>query len=63
MSYDLDVNSAIVEPEGLKRFSKICCVRKILRRWATTQVNCVSDLVHFNQATRVEYFFDCLNVM
>ncbi|TNN04185.1 hypothetical protein fugu_001214 [Takifugu bimaculatus] len=37
MSYDLDKNSSIIEPDGLKKFSKLCCVRKIVRRWATTQ--------------------------
>uniref|UniRef100_A0A3P8TS17 Phosphatidylinositol-specific phospholipase C X domain-containing protein n=1 Tax=Amphiprion percula TaxID=161767 RepID=A0A3P8TS17_AMPPE len=37
MSYDLDINSSIVEPDGLKRFSKIYCVRKIVRKWAITQ--------------------------
>lgn len=41
MSYDLDVNSPIIEPERVKRFSKIYCVRKIVRRWAVTQVKCV----------------------
>lgn len=37
MSYDLDINSSIIEPERLKRFSKIYCARKIVRKWATTQ--------------------------
>ncbi|XP_074519928.1 PI-PLC X domain-containing protein 1-like [Halichoeres trimaculatus] len=37
MSYNLDINSSIVEPERVKRFSKIYCVRKIVRRWAVTQ--------------------------
>ncbi|XP_027145152.1 PI-PLC X domain-containing protein 1 [Larimichthys crocea] len=37
MSYDLDIKSSIIEPDVLKRFSKICCARKIVRRWATTQ--------------------------
>lgn len=37
MSYDLDVNSSIVEPDNLKKFSWICCVRKMIRRWAMTQ--------------------------
>lgn len=39
MSYDLDINSSIVEPDRLKWLSKIYCVRKILRKWAVTQVN------------------------
>lgn len=39
MSYDLDKNSHIIEPHGLKKFSNFCCVRKIVRRWATTQVS------------------------
>nr|XP_046232814.1 PI-PLC X domain-containing protein 1-like [Scatophagus argus] len=37
MSYDLDINSYIVEPDNLKRLSKIYCARMILRRWAITQ--------------------------
>ncbi|KAM3592753.1 uncharacterized protein V6R79_024490 [Siganus canaliculatus] len=37
MSYDLDVNSSIVEPDRLKRFSRIYCARKIMCKWATTQ--------------------------
>ncbi|KAM6896858.1 PI-PLC X domain-containing protein 1-like [Xenentodon cancila] len=37
MTYDLDINSSIVEPDRLKRFSRIYCVRKIVRKWATTQ--------------------------
>lgn len=48
MSYDLDVNSSIVEPDNLKKFSWICCVRKMIRRWAMTQVSCVLKLVHVN---------------
>ena len=38
MSYDLDINSSIIEPDRLKRFSRIYCVRKTVRKWATTQV-------------------------
>lgn len=37
MSYDLDINSSIVEPERVKFLSKIYCVRKIVRKWAITQ--------------------------
>ncbi|XP_034050466.1 PI-PLC X domain-containing protein 1-like [Thalassophryne amazonica] len=37
MSYDLDVNSSIVEPDQLIKLSGIPCVRKIVRRWAITQ--------------------------
>ncbi|MED6290029.1 hypothetical protein CHARACLAT_008898 [Characodon lateralis] len=37
MSYDLDVNSRIIEPNGLKRFSRIYCLRKIVHTWASTQ--------------------------
>ncbi|XP_037546964.1 PI-PLC X domain-containing protein 1-like [Nematolebias whitei] len=37
MSYDLDINSKIIEPARLTRYSKICCLRRILRRWAATQ--------------------------
>uniref|UniRef100_A0A8C3AVQ3 Uncharacterized protein n=1 Tax=Cyclopterus lumpus TaxID=8103 RepID=A0A8C3AVQ3_CYCLU len=39
MSYDLDINSSIIEPDRLQRLSKIYCVRKIVRKWAITQVN------------------------
>uniref|UniRef100_A0A8C6MEN7 Uncharacterized protein n=1 Tax=Nothobranchius furzeri TaxID=105023 RepID=A0A8C6MEN7_NOTFU len=38
MSYDLDINSSIIKPEVLRRFSRICFVRRIVRRWAMTQV-------------------------
>lgn len=37
MSYDLDINSSIMEPERVKIFNMIYCARKIVRRWATTQ--------------------------
>ncbi|XP_029312627.1 PI-PLC X domain-containing protein 1-like [Cottoperca gobio] len=37
MSYDLDINSSIIEPDGLKRLSKIYCARKIVHKWAMTQ--------------------------
>ncbi|XP_034414803.1 PI-PLC X domain-containing protein 1-like [Cyclopterus lumpus] len=37
MSYDLDINSSIIEPDRLQRLSKIYCVRKIVRKWAITQ--------------------------
>ncbi|XP_070708324.1 PI-PLC X domain-containing protein 1-like isoform X2 [Pempheris klunzingeri] len=37
MSYDLDINSSIIEPDRLKPFSNIYCVRKIVRKWAITQ--------------------------
>ncbi|KAF7204884.1 PI-PLC X domain-containing protein 1 [Nothobranchius furzeri] len=37
MSYDLDINSSIIKPEVLRRFSRICFVRRIVRRWAMTQ--------------------------
>ncbi|KAM7371185.1 hypothetical protein PAMP_010676 [Pampus punctatissimus] len=37
MSYDLDINSSIIEPDRLKKFSKIYCARKIVRKWAVTQ--------------------------
>lgn len=51
MSYNLDVNSSIVEPDNLKKFSWICCVRKIMRRWAMTQVSCVLNVLvsHFSR--------------
>ena len=44
MTYDLDVNSSIIEPDNLKGLSKIYCARRILRRWAVTQVRGVYDL-------------------
>uniref|UniRef100_A0A4W6CUN4 Phosphatidylinositol-specific phospholipase C X domain-containing protein n=1 Tax=Lates calcarifer TaxID=8187 RepID=A0A4W6CUN4_LATCA len=37
MSYDLDINSSIIEPDKLKKLSKIYCARKIVRKWAVTQ--------------------------
>ncbi|XP_053744050.1 PI-PLC X domain-containing protein 1-like isoform X5 [Synchiropus splendidus] len=37
MSYDLDINSAILEPDSLTRFSKIGFLRKVVCKWATTQ--------------------------
>ncbi|XP_040885420.1 PI-PLC X domain-containing protein 1-like isoform X2 [Toxotes jaculatrix] len=37
MSYDLDINSSIIEPDKLKRLSKIYCARKIMLKWAATQ--------------------------
>lgn len=53
MSYDLDSSSSIIEPDSLKKFSRLCCVRKTLLKWAATQVRsattlsmylCLSDL-------------------
>lgn len=44
LSYDLDVSSAIIEPDNLKRFSWIYCLRRIVRTWGMTQVRGVSDL-------------------
>ncbi|XP_068162051.1 PI-PLC X domain-containing protein 1-like isoform X2 [Antennarius striatus] len=37
MSYDLDINSSILEPDRLKKFSRIYCARKIVLKWAITQ--------------------------
>nr|XP_020505974.1 PI-PLC X domain-containing protein 1-like [Labrus bergylta] len=37
MSYDLDINSSILEPARLKILSKICCARRTVNRWAVTQ--------------------------
>nr|XP_019938521.1 PREDICTED: PI-PLC X domain-containing protein 1-like isoform X1 [Paralichthys olivaceus] len=37
MTYDLDVSSSIIEPDNLKGLSKICCARRIVRKWAVTQ--------------------------
>ncbi|XP_070847126.1 PI-PLC X domain-containing protein 1-like isoform X1 [Chaetodon trifascialis] len=42
MSYDLDINSSIVEPDRLKRLSRIYCVRKIVRKWAVTQEDTIT---------------------
>lgn len=45
MSYDLDVHSRIIEPQRLRRFSKIYCLRKIVHTWAATQeVNITEQL-------------------
>ncbi|KAL7372111.1 hypothetical protein ABVT39_010407 [Epinephelus coioides] len=43
MSYDLDINSSIIEPSSLKRLSKIYCIREIVRRWATTQEETITN--------------------
>ncbi|XP_073346264.1 PI-PLC X domain-containing protein 1-like [Pagrus major] len=43
MSYDLDINSPIIEPERLKRLSKIYCARKIVRKWALTQEETITQ--------------------
>ncbi|XP_060951575.1 PI-PLC X domain-containing protein 1-like [Limanda limanda] len=37
MSYDLDINSSIIEPVNLKGLSKIYLARRIVHRWAVTQ--------------------------
>ncbi|XP_068614857.1 PI-PLC X domain-containing protein 1-like [Brachionichthys hirsutus] len=37
MSYDLDIHSSILEPDRLKKFSRIYCARKIVCKWAITQ--------------------------
>ncbi|XP_035001986.1 PI-PLC X domain-containing protein 1 [Hippoglossus stenolepis] len=37
MTYDLDINSSIIEPDNLKGLSKIYCARRIVHRWAVTQ--------------------------
>ncbi|XP_076737045.1 PI-PLC X domain-containing protein 1 [Maylandia zebra] len=37
VSYDLDASSAIIEPDNLKRFSWIYCLRRIVRTWGMTQ--------------------------
>ncbi|XP_037610212.1 PI-PLC X domain-containing protein 1-like [Sebastes umbrosus] len=42
MSYDLDINSAIIEPERVKFLSKIYLVRIIVRNWAITQVESIT---------------------
>lgn len=38
MSYDLDLDSFIIEPAHLKRFSRVYGARKVMHKWATTQV-------------------------
>lgn len=43
MSYDLDINSSIIEPDRLKIFRKICCARRIVRTWATTQEETITN--------------------
>lgn len=37
MSYDLDINSSIIEPDTVKKHSHLHCVRAIVRDWARTQ--------------------------
>uniref|UniRef100_A0A8C6U1N6 Phosphatidylinositol-specific phospholipase C X domain-containing protein n=1 Tax=Neogobius melanostomus TaxID=47308 RepID=A0A8C6U1N6_9GOBI len=37
MSYDLDINSSIIEPNLLKTYSHMRIVRAIMERWAKTQ--------------------------
>ncbi|XP_053269782.1 PI-PLC X domain-containing protein 1 isoform X2 [Pleuronectes platessa] len=37
MSYDLDINSSVVEPDNLKGLSKIYLARRIVHKWAVTQ--------------------------
>lgn len=39
MSYDLDINSKIIEPDRLKRLSRIYCIRSTVRTWGATQVS------------------------
>ncbi|KAM6964736.1 PI-PLC X domain-containing protein 1-like [Tautogolabrus adspersus] len=43
MSYDLDINSSIIEPDRLKIFSKIYCARMIVYRWAVTQEETITQ--------------------
>ncbi|XP_032429552.1 PI-PLC X domain-containing protein 1-like [Xiphophorus hellerii] len=43
MSYDLDVDSRIIEPERLRRFSRIYFLRKIIHTWAATQEVCITE--------------------
>lgn len=38
MSYDLDINSAIIEPDMLKKYSRLRCVREKVMKWAMAQV-------------------------
>uniref|UniRef100_A0A7N6AD29 Phosphatidylinositol-specific phospholipase C X domain-containing protein n=1 Tax=Anabas testudineus TaxID=64144 RepID=A0A7N6AD29_ANATE len=42
MSYDLDSSSSIIEPDSLKKFSRLCCVRKTLLKWAATQEDTIT---------------------
>ncbi|KAK5850446.1 hypothetical protein PBY51_001327 [Eleginops maclovinus] len=37
MSYDLDLSSRIIEPDRLKKLSKMYCVRKLVCKWGRTQ--------------------------
>ncbi|XP_060884039.1 PI-PLC X domain-containing protein 2-like [Labrus mixtus] len=43
MSYDLDINSSILEPARLKILSQICCARLIENRWAVTQEETITQ--------------------
>ncbi|KAK0140180.1 PI-PLC X domain-containing protein 1 [Merluccius polli] len=45
MGYDLDMDSSIVEPDSLVHLGNLCCVRSIIRDWATTQeMNIIQQL-------------------
>lgn len=37
MSYDLDLHSPIIEPNNLKNYGRLVCVRYIVRKWGRTQ--------------------------
>ncbi|KAM9425491.1 PI-PLC X domain-containing protein 1-like isoform 2-T2 [Pholidichthys leucotaenia] len=43
MSYDLDTNSSIVEPNSLKILNWICCARKLMKIWAKTQEDTITE--------------------
>uniref|UniRef100_A0A673APD3 Uncharacterized protein n=1 Tax=Sphaeramia orbicularis TaxID=375764 RepID=A0A673APD3_9TELE len=45
MSYDLDINSAIIGPTILTKFGKIRWVRKIVKKWGTTQVHIIYYII------------------
>uniref|UniRef100_A0A3Q0SWX1 Phosphatidylinositol-specific phospholipase C X domain-containing protein n=1 Tax=Amphilophus citrinellus TaxID=61819 RepID=A0A3Q0SWX1_AMPCI len=52
MSYDLDISSAIIEPDRLRRFSRIYCIRSIVRTWGATQ----EDNITMQLEAGVRYF-------
>ncbi|XP_071399519.1 PI-PLC X domain-containing protein 1-like [Centroberyx affinis] len=43
MTYDLDVNSHIMEPDQLKRWDNLPCVHKIIYKWAVTQEATITE--------------------
>ncbi|KAK7918560.1 hypothetical protein WMY93_009844 [Mugilogobius chulae] len=55
MSYDLDINSSIIEPDRLKKYSHLHCARSLVRKWARTQVMFTNIIEQLNAGAR---YFD-----